>query len=111
VSRRALSGSSGTYNVRASELARERRHKTLSATVVFLDETQHCFQLEKRAKGQALLDLVFQHLELIEKDYFGLQYFDNGVLSIPNNNDSLVSTDFRASKQYLAQNRFDQKCF
>lgn len=45
VSRRALGGSSGTYNVRASELARDRL-KTLSATVVFLDDTQHCFQLE-----------------------------------------------------------------
>ena len=46
VSRRAFSGSSGTYNVRASELARDRRLKTLSATVVFLDDTQHIFQLE-----------------------------------------------------------------
>jgi len=35
--------------------------------------------LQKRAKGQILLDLVFQHLELIEKDYFGLQYIENGV--------------------------------
>jgi hypothetical protein len=46
VSRRAFSGSSGTYNVRASELARDQRLKTLSATVVFLDDTQHIFQLE-----------------------------------------------------------------
>lgn len=35
--------------------------------------------IQKRAKGQVLLDLVFQHLELIEKDYFGLQYAENGV--------------------------------
>jgi hypothetical protein len=27
------------------------------------------------------LDLVFQHLELIEKDYFGLQYAENGQVS------------------------------
>lgn len=47
VSRRALGGSSGTYNVRASELARDRL-KTLKTTVVFLDETQHSFQLEAR---------------------------------------------------------------
>ncbi|KAG8337907.1 Tyrosine-protein phosphatase non-receptor type 3 [Homalodisca vitripennis] len=45
VSRRALGGSSGTYNVRASELARDRL-KTLSANVVFLDDTEHCFHLE-----------------------------------------------------------------
>ena len=46
VSRRAFGGSSGTYNVRASELARDRRLKTLSAQVVFLDDTKHSFQLE-----------------------------------------------------------------
>ncbi|XP_049863028.1 tyrosine-protein phosphatase non-receptor type 4 isoform X2 [Schistocerca gregaria] len=87
VSRRAFSGSSGTYNVRASELARDRRLKTLSATVVFLDDTQHCFQIEKRSKGHVLLDLVFQHLELIEKDYFGLQYSENGAAPTPSNSD------------------------
>lgn len=79
VSRRALSGSSGSYHVRGAELARNRRLKSLSATVIFLDDTQHTFQLDKRAKGQILLDLVFQHLELVEKDYFGLQYAENGV--------------------------------
>ncbi|XP_066998363.2 tyrosine-protein phosphatase non-receptor type 4 [Anabrus simplex] len=87
VSRRAFSGSSGTYNVRASELARDRRLKTLSVTVVFLDDTQHCFQIEKRAKGSVLLEQVFQHLELIEKDYFGLQFSDNGVVPSATNSD------------------------
>ncbi|XP_057320927.1 tyrosine-protein phosphatase non-receptor type 4 isoform X5 [Microplitis mediator] len=84
VSRRALSGSSGSYHVRGAELARDRRLKSLAATVVFLDDTQHTFQLDKRAKGQILLDLVFQHLELIEKDYFGLQYTENGAAVCPN---------------------------
>lgn len=78
-SRRAFSGSSGTYHVRANELAaqRDRKLKALSATVVFLDDTEQCFQLEKRSKGSTLLDIVFQHLELVEKDYFGLQYAEN----------------------------------
>ncbi|XP_014217078.1 tyrosine-protein phosphatase non-receptor type 4 [Copidosoma floridanum] len=81
VSRRGLSGSSGSYHVRGAELARDRKLKTLSATVVFLDDTQQTFQLDKRAKGQALLDLIFQHLELVEKDYFSLQYAENGSAS------------------------------
>ena len=34
--------------------------------------------LQKRAKAGTLLDKVFEHLELIEKDYFGLQYVDSG---------------------------------
>lgn len=50
VSRRTFGGSSGTYNVRASELARDRgRLKTLNVTVVFLDDSQHTFQLEVSA--------------------------------------------------------------
>lgn len=32
--------------------------------------------LQKRGKAQHLLDKVFEHLELVEKDYFGLQYMD-----------------------------------
>lgn len=31
---------------------------------------------QKRAKAQHLLEKVFDHLELIEKDYFGLQFLD-----------------------------------
>lgn len=93
VSRRAFSGSSGTYNVRASELARDRHLKTLSATVVFLDDTQHIFQLEKRAKGHVLLELVYQHLELIEKDYFGLQFSDNGMPPTTENSDLMRWVD------------------
>nr|CAD7571593.1 unnamed protein product [Timema californicum] len=89
VPRRAFSGSSGTYNVRASELARDRCLKTLNATVCFLDDTQHSFQIEKRAKGHLLLDMVFQHLELIEKDYFGLQFSENGSVPNSNNSDSM----------------------
>jgi len=87
VSRRAFGGSSGTYNVRATELARDRRLKTLSVTVVFLDDTKQVFQLEKRAKGSVLLDVVFQHLELVEKHYFGLQFSDNGAPPTPANSE------------------------
>lgn len=34
------------------------------------------FFLKRKAKGIALLEQAFQHLDLIEKDYFGLQYAD-----------------------------------
>lgn len=48
VSRRAFGSSRGTYNVRASELAHDNRKrlKTISCSVVFLDDTQHTFQVE-----------------------------------------------------------------
>lgn len=50
-----------------------------------------CICLQKRAKGQVLLDLVFQHLELIEKDYFGLQYSENGVNTTIPTSDTMVT--------------------
>ncbi|XP_019759985.1 tyrosine-protein phosphatase non-receptor type 4 isoform X3 [Dendroctonus ponderosae] len=80
VSKKAFGGSSGTYNVQALELAaaRERKLKGLSITVKFLDDTQHTFQVDKKSKGVALLDQVYDHLELVEKDYFGLQFSNNG---------------------------------
>lgn len=80
VSKRVFSGSSGTYNVHALELAAAREHKLkgLSVTVRFLDDTEHAFHIEKRAKGAILLEQVYQHLELMEKDYFGLQFSDDG---------------------------------
>jgi len=37
------------------------------------------------------LDLVFQHLELIEKDYFGLQYAENGVSTTIPTSDIMVT--------------------
>ncbi|KOB71849.1 Tyrosine-protein phosphatase non-receptor type 4, partial [Operophtera brumata] len=79
VSRRAFSSTSGTYNVRASELARDRKLNIFNVTVQFLDETEHPFQIEKKAKGSVLLEQVFTHLELVEKDYFGLQFTESGI--------------------------------
>jgi hypothetical protein len=50
---------------------------------------------QKRAKGHVLLELVYQHLELIEKDYFGLQFSDNGMPPTTENSDVMVRHCFR----------------
>lgn len=89
VSRRAFSSTSGTYNVRASELARERKLNIINVTVQLLDDTQQLFQIEKKAKGSLLLEQVFLHLELVEKDYFGLQFTENG--SPPNSTNTEIT--------------------
>ncbi|XP_053374760.1 tyrosine-protein phosphatase non-receptor type 4-like isoform X5 [Mercenaria mercenaria] len=71
--------SSGSYNVRASEMAhypQDRQPKVIPCVVHFLDDSHETFEVDKRAKAQHLLDKVFDHLELIEKDYFGLQFLD-----------------------------------
>ncbi|CAG0898038.1 unnamed protein product [Darwinula stevensoni] len=81
MSRKSFVGPSGSYNVRASELARDRLLKSIQCTVIFLDDTQKVFEIEKKSKGQVLLDKVFDYLELVEKDYFGLTFSDNGGLA------------------------------
>uniref|UniRef100_A0A3B3W2Y8 FERM domain-containing protein n=1 Tax=Poecilia latipinna TaxID=48699 RepID=A0A3B3W2Y8_9TELE len=35
-----------------------------------------CFCLQKHSKGQTLMDMVCEHLNLLEKDYFGLTFAD-----------------------------------
>ncbi|XP_028663882.2 tyrosine-protein phosphatase non-receptor type 4 isoform X2 [Erpetoichthys calabaricus] len=66
-----------TYNVRASELARDRQHTEVVCNVLLLDNTVQAFKVNKHDQGQILLDLVFKHLELTERDYFGLQLADD----------------------------------
>lgn len=92
LSKRPFSGSSGTYHVHALELAaaRERKLKGFNVTVQFLDDTERAFHVNKRAKGTALLDQVYQHLELVEKDYFGLQFSENGNTQTNNTPECLV---------------------
>lgn len=37
------------------------------------------FSLQKHDQGQVLLDVVFKHLDLTERDYFGLQLADEST--------------------------------
>uniref|UniRef100_H3AZ85 FERM domain-containing protein n=1 Tax=Latimeria chalumnae TaxID=7897 RepID=H3AZ85_LATCH len=37
------------------------------------------FPFQKHDQGQVLLDLVFKHLDLTERDYFGLQLADDST--------------------------------
>lgn len=45
-------------------------------TLMFVFESLS-LSLQKRAKGQYLFFKVCEHLNLLEKDYFGLTYTDN----------------------------------
>ena len=57
--------------------------KSFSARVVFLDDTCQTFDIDKRAKGQYLIDTVFRHLDLGEQEYFGLMFNDAGHDHVP----------------------------
>ncbi|XP_060229254.1 band 4.1-like protein 2 isoform X13 [Meriones unguiculatus] len=73
-----------TKEVQTSELKAEvasqkatKKTKTVLAKVTLLDGTEYSCDLEKRAKGQVLFDRVCEHLNLLEKDYFGLLIQEN----------------------------------
>uniref|UniRef100_A0A669BYU1 Erythrocyte membrane protein band 4.1 like 2 n=1 Tax=Oreochromis niloticus TaxID=8128 RepID=A0A669BYU1_ORENI len=51
--------------------------KLVVCHVTLLDGTDFTCEVEKRAKGQYLFFKVCEHLNLLEKDYFGLTYQDN----------------------------------
>ncbi|MCJ8745111.1 hypothetical protein PDJAM_G00126650 [Pangasius djambal] len=48
----------------------------MQCRITLLDGTDYTCTVEKKAKGQVLFDKVCDHLNLVEKDYFGLTYRD-----------------------------------
>ncbi|XP_073535190.1 band 4.1-like protein 3 isoform X18 [Phyllobates terribilis] len=59
-----------------SPLKSAKRPKNMQAKVTLLDGSEYTCEVEKRSKGQLLFDKVCEHLNLLEKDYFGLVYRD-----------------------------------
>ncbi|XP_024147191.1 band 4.1-like protein 2 isoform X6 [Oryzias melastigma] len=57
-------------------LVRKPKMKVVVCRVTLLDGTNFSCEVEKRAKGQYLFFKVCEHLNLLEKDYFGLTYKD-----------------------------------
>uniref|UniRef100_A0A3P9HBW7 Si:dkey-178k16.1 n=1 Tax=Oryzias latipes TaxID=8090 RepID=A0A3P9HBW7_ORYLA len=53
-----------------------KRLKTVPVKVTLLDGSEYNTAVEKFAKGQTLLDMVCGHLNLLERDYFGLSFVD-----------------------------------
>ncbi|XP_030233697.1 FERM domain-containing protein 5 [Gadus morhua] len=45
-------------------------------TVRLLDDSEYTCTIQRDAKGQYLFDLICHHLNLLEKDYFGIRYVD-----------------------------------
>ncbi|XP_069382837.1 band 4.1-like protein 1 isoform X2 [Paralichthys olivaceus] len=53
-----------------------KRPKTVPVKVTLLDGSDYDTAVEKFARGQTLLDMVCGHLNLLERDYFGLTFHD-----------------------------------
>uniref|UniRef100_A0A8C2EQQ4 FERM domain-containing protein n=1 Tax=Cyprinus carpio TaxID=7962 RepID=A0A8C2EQQ4_CYPCA len=58
--------------------------RQVSIRVQMLDDTQEVFEVSQRAPGKVLFDLVCAHLNLIEGDYFGLEFQDQRKMTVSN---------------------------
>ncbi|KAM8797979.1 band 4.1-like protein 1 [Eudromia elegans] len=54
-----------------------KKVKSALCRVTLLDASEYECEVEKHARGQMLFDLVCEHLNLLEKDYFGLTFCDS----------------------------------
>ncbi|XP_069508429.1 band 4.1-like protein 1 isoform X10 [Ambystoma mexicanum] len=54
-----------------------KRLKSAFCRVTLLDASEYECEIEKHARGQVLFDTVCEHLNLLEKDYFGLTFCDS----------------------------------
>ncbi|XP_025758025.1 protein 4.1 isoform X10 [Oreochromis niloticus] len=57
-----------------------RRPKTMQIKVTLLDDTLYECELDKHAKGQELFMKVCDHLNLLEKDYYGLAIWETPTM-------------------------------
>ncbi|XP_048219456.1 band 4.1-like protein 3 isoform X5 [Perognathus longimembris pacificus] len=71
-----LSQKSSSSKLSRSPLKIVKKPKSMQCKVILLDGSESTCDVEKRSRGQVLFDKVCEHLNLLEKDYFGLTYRD-----------------------------------
>ncbi|XP_054237567.1 band 4.1-like protein 3 isoform X15 [Indicator indicator] len=71
-----LSQKSSSSKLSKSPLKIVKKPKNMQCKVTLLDGSEYTCEVEKRSRGQVLFDKVCEHLNLLEKDYFGLTYRD-----------------------------------
>ena len=67
----------GGNNPSAAELEAYKKNH-LECRVIMLDDSDVTIYLPKKELGQELINRANYNLDIIEKDYFGLQYTDSG---------------------------------
>jgi hypothetical protein len=75
---RFLSGRKNRTNTRTNDTKPTKisNKNLIQCRVILLDGTDLSVELSKKAEARDLYEQVFYSLDLIEKDYFGLQYTD-----------------------------------
>lgn len=54
----------------------------MTVKIQMLDDTQEAFEVPQRAPGKVLFDAVCNHLNLVEGDYFGLEFPDHRKIMV-----------------------------
>ncbi|XP_034742964.1 band 4.1-like protein 3b isoform X11 [Etheostoma cragini] len=67
-----VSHRSSTSRLSRSPLRGVKKVKIMQCKVTLLDGSDFTLNVEKRAKGQVLFDKICDHLNLLERDYFGI---------------------------------------
>ncbi|XP_028327801.1 band 4.1-like protein 3b isoform X8 [Gouania willdenowi] len=67
---------SSTSRLSRSPLRGVKKLKIMQCKVTLLDGSDYTLNVEKRSKGHVLFDKVCDHLNLLEKDYFGITHRD-----------------------------------
>ncbi|GFS07514.1 Band 4.1-like protein 5 [Elysia marginata] len=71
-----------------------KKKNALVCTIMLLDGTDITVDVNKKAEGATLIEQVFYHLDIIEKDYFGLQYTDHYNVNPNNLHEELTKYQF-----------------
>ncbi|XP_063816380.1 band 4.1-like protein 1 isoform X2 [Pseudophryne corroboree] len=81
-----------------------KKPKSALCRVTLLDSSHYECEVEKHARGQVLFDTVCEHLNLLEKDYFGLTFCDSDsqkVILPQSTTDVRISSDVVALMNWL----------
>ncbi|XP_054903751.1 band 4.1-like protein 4B isoform X2 [Poeciliopsis prolifica] len=73
----AVVSGGATVHIPAAGTARS----TITCRVLLLDGTDVSVDLPSKSKGQDLFDQIMYHIDLVETDYFGLQFMDTDQVS------------------------------
>jgi len=61
--------------------AKVQNKRVLQCNIILLDEADLALEIQKKATGHDLMEKAHYQLDIIEKDYFGLQYTDANNIS------------------------------
>jgi len=66
-----------TKNTRVTKHGQIIPKDSIECVIFFLDQTEEHFYVPKKSMSNKLYEQVFYHLDLLETDYFGLQFSDS----------------------------------